>query len=169
MVEENYLFENNDECMYTGFLDLPQIAKDYSDPKTGRSSVAEFLLNGGTPPNISNTQPAKIEKTKHQDFRVNDVITPLPKLEKKYKSILQEAEDITDGSRKQQYAGDESFNKIASICKVLKIDVTTATGSCLYMMILKLVRESYKHKRDNLVDLCGYARLLSVLEGDENT
>jgi hypothetical protein len=31
-------------------------------------------------------------------------------------------------------------------------------------MAVKLTRESFQHKRDNLVDLCGYAHLLQVLE-----
>ena len=35
---------------------------------------------------------------------------------------------------------------------------------CNVMIAVKLIRERHKHKRDNLVDLCGYAEILNRLE-----
>ena len=84
-------------------------------------------------------------------------------------SILLEAQQITSGSRNQNCSAEESFTRIANICKELDIEVTSAMGSCMFLIVLKLVRESFKHKRDNLVDIAGYARLLSILYDEENT
>ena len=43
----------------------------------------------------------------------------------------------------------------------------TPKDGLLFMVCVKLSREMHRHKRDNLVDACGYTRLMSVLEGDE--
>jgi hypothetical protein len=32
---------------------------------------------------------------------------------------------------------------------------------------LKIVREAHGHRRDNLVDVAGYAKTIAILEGDE--
>ncbi len=72
-------------------------------------------------------------------------------------TIFQEAERIVGGERRQDY-GDvrESFTRIAKAWSaVLPCDVT-AEQVALCMIGLKLVRESNAHKRDNLVDICGY-------------
>ena len=85
-------------------------------------------------------------------------------------NILKEAMSITQNARKVDY-GDakQSFEKIANLASILcgknlnKYDIINV------QIAVKLIRESYKHKRDNLVDVCGYTRLLSILKGDEDT
>ena len=80
------------------------------------------------------------------------------------KSILEEAENIVNGTRKTDYGGIESFSKCAEICKQLGINIS-AKDITIIMIALKLVRESYKHKRDNMVDVCGYAsKYMDVVE-----
>lgn len=76
-------------------------------------------------------------------------------------NIFEEAEKIVGGDRRQDYGGVRaSFDRIAlTWSAVLGIDVTgEQVGLC--MIGLKLVRESHKHKRDNIVDIAGYARCL---------
>jgi hypothetical protein len=78
----------------------------------------------------------------------------------KEKTITQEANEIINGPRREAY-GDarESFAAIADVWgRVLKRPVT-AREVALCMIGLKLLRESNRHGRDNLVDICGYAEL----------
>lgn len=80
-------------------------------------------------------------------------------------SILTEAAQIRGGERNADY-GDavESFGKIARVANEMTGLTLTAADCCKVMMAVKIVRESYNHKRDNLVDLCGYADILYLIE-----
>lgn len=88
-------------------------------------------------------------------------------VEEREKSILAEAEDIVNGSRQSDY-GDarESFSRIATIASVMTGKELSPEDCCAVMIAVKLVRESFAHKRDNLVDLCGYAELMNRLKGE---
>jgi len=90
-------------------------------------------------------------------------------------SILIEAEEIVNGARATDYGSAiKSFNKVALIANSMldsqEIELLESTGElnatvvCKIMMAVKLTRQSHNHKRDNLVDLCGYAELLNRLE-----
>ena len=85
------------------------------------------------------------------------------------KSILSEAEEIVNGSRHSDY-GDarESFGRVATIASVMTGKELSPEDCCSVMMAVKLVRESFKHKRDNLVDLCGYAHIMNELNENES-
>lgn len=84
------------------------------------------------------------------------------------KSILSEAEEIVNGSRHSDY-GDakESFSRIATIASVMTGKELSPDDCCAVMMAVKLVRESFNHKRDNLVDLCGYAHIMNEIVESE--
>lgn len=85
--------------------------------------------------------------------------------EENNKSILAEAEDIVNGSRQSDYGdANESFSRIATIASVMIGKELSPEDCCAVMMAVKLVRESFAHKRDNLVDLCGYAELMNRLK-----
>ena len=87
--------------------------------------------------------------------------------EKEEQTILDEAKAIVEGSRQSDY-GDpvESFDKIAKVASMITGGDLTPKDCCAVMIAVKLVRESFAHKRDNLVDLCGYADLLNRLKGE---
>lgn len=87
--------------------------------------------------------------------------------EENNKSILSEAEEIVNGSRHSDY-GDarESFSRVATIASVMTGKELAPEDCCAVLMAVKLVRESFNHKRDNLVDLCGYAELMNRLKGE---
>ena len=84
------------------------------------------------------------------------------------KSILAEAAEIRAGVRATDY-GDAvaSFNKVATIATEMCGFRVTPSDCCKVLMAVKMVRQSYKHKRDNLVDLAGYTDILHLLEEDE--
>lgn len=84
-------------------------------------------------------------------------------------TVLQEAQKITDGIRAVEYgSAKESFSKIAQVASVLCDKELTSIDICRVMQALKLVRQIKKHTRDNLVDACGYLRLESIIQGDED-
>lgn len=83
-------------------------------------------------------------------------------------SILKQADKIINGSRRTSYGdANESFSNIAKAWSIiLKIEVTKEQVD-LCMIMLKVVRESNKHKQDNLTDICGYAQLLDNMYRSE--
>lgn len=77
-------------------------------------------------------------------------------------SILEEAQEILEGERESDY-GDPvaNFNRISRIASSI-LDYTISPEECVVvMMAVKLSREQYKHKRDNLVDLVAYTEILN--------
>lgn len=76
-------------------------------------------------------------------------------------SILQEADRIVNGDRQADYSDPvENFRHIAAIASAIRKKELTAEDCCVVLMAVKLARENYRHKRDNLVDLAGYTEIL---------
>ena len=79
------------------------------------------------------------------------------RLLKMNRTILDEARAVVYEDRRFRYGQPYSeFCKVAKIWEsILNITVTAEqVGLCL--VGLKLVRESFKHDKDNLIDICGY-------------
>lgn len=73
--------------------------------------------------------------------------------------ILQEAIDIINGERQDQYGDPEdSFQTIASYWSIYLglADPLCPKDVALMMVLFKLARESHQGNRDNLVDGAGY-------------
>ncbi len=86
----------------------------------------------------------------------------------KPKTILEEAQSAVYGDRQADYGTvTENFGTIAKLWSaVLKHDVTPEqVGLC--MVQVKVAREMYRPKRDNLVDVAGYAATLEKLSKGE--
>lgn len=85
--------------------------------------------------------------------------------EENKQSILDEAKTIVEGSRQSDY-GDpvESFNRIAKTASMIAGRDLSPNECCAVLMAVKLVRESFAHKRDNLIDLCGYAYIMNEIK-----
>ena len=86
-------------------------------------------------------------------------------------SVLLEAYNLVNGNRHEDYGGwRKDYETVAAFFKLLtdgKYDMTPA--ECVrFMLAVKLSREARKHKRDNLVDLCGYSEGLNLLEEDSD-
>ncbi|MHC1766138.1 MAG: DUF6378 domain-containing protein [Verrucomicrobiia bacterium] len=80
-------------------------------------------------------------------------------------TILEEALALVRGERHETY-GDASleFHRVAAGWRVLANgQPITAEMVPLFMIWLKMVRETVQPKRDNRVDICGYAQLLEDL------
>lgn len=75
-------------------------------------------------------------------------------------SVLQEAERIINGPRKEAYGpAKESFNKIAEGWGLIIGAPVTAKQVALCMIWLKVMRHTQSSGRDDLVDIAGYAGL----------
>lgn len=78
-----------------------------------------------------------------------------------------EALRLIGGDRRADYGGyaAEAQHVAAMWNAILNSEAVQPRHVPLMMAALKLRREAVKHKADNLVDMCGYAGLLSELEG----
>lgn len=78
--------------------------------------------------------------------------------------VLLEALRITSGDRQNQYGpADQDFKRTAIMWSALKGIDFSAREVAMFMICLKLSRETHQKKRDNAVDICGYARLLHII------
>lgn len=86
------------------------------------------------------------------------------------KSTLLEADRIVNGERMSDYNDPvENFDLIRKIASLLNGVEMTAKQCCNVMIAVKLAREIFKHKRDNIVDTCGYLEIKNrIEEANEN-
>jgi len=89
-------------------------------------------------------------------------------------SVLDEAKRITGGSRQSDYGHPaDDFARTAKMWtgilagKLRDGAEVSAMDVPLCMIAVKLARQAHRHKRDNLVDIAGYARTAAMVAGDE--
>lgn len=80
-------------------------------------------------------------------------------------TILEEAKRLVHGDRGEDYGHPaEDFERVGKIWgAILGIDPVPARLVALCLVGLKLSRQSNKPKRDNLVDIAGYAETASMI------
>jgi hypothetical protein len=86
-------------------------------------------------------------------------------------NILQEADRIINGERRESYGGAlESFERIAKLWEPILQDVDdiTAEHVALCMIQLKIARYLVGAQRDSLVDIAGYAGCIEKIENERN-
>lgn len=86
-------------------------------------------------------------------------------------TIIDEAKHLTETSRKEEYGDAEVVydlvGELWSRYQYARTDVLlSAKDVCFMMVILKVVREIFRDKRDNLVDIVGYINLIDRLNLD---
>ena len=81
-------------------------------------------------------------------------------------TILEEAAKCVTGPRRRDYGTpDENFGLIASLWSVQLKHEVTPMQVALCLILLKVARQANSPKRDNLVDIAGYAQCASELKG----
>lgn len=76
-------------------------------------------------------------------------------------SILQEAQRITHGDRQQAYGHpSDDYERVSGMLEALKGWYLTASDIALIMLCVKISREVHNPKRDNRVDIAGFAWVL---------
>lgn len=79
--------------------------------------------------------------------------------------VLSIAQAILSGDRRESYGSPrESFARIATLWSAYLGYAISSHDVAMLMILLKMARQKNKHKEDNLVDICGYASLATVLE-----
>lgn len=79
-------------------------------------------------------------------------------------TILEEAMAITSGQRREDYGGVHAdFTRTAAMWSEIIEHPVSARHVPLCMIALKIAREVHKPKRDNRVDIAGYAQCLDAL------
>lgn len=81
-------------------------------------------------------------------------------------SILDEAKDLVHGPRAAAYDHpSRNFQRIANLFNALYPNrpAMTSTDVAMFMICVKLSREAHLHKRDNLVDMAGYAETIDMI------
>ena len=77
--------------------------------------------------------------------------------------VLEEALRITKGDRNASYGPpDQDFQRTAQMWSAIKGVPFESREVALFMVALKLSRETHQRKRDNWVDIAGYARCGSM-------
>ncbi len=84
-------------------------------------------------------------------------------------SILDEAKRIIEGVKRSDYGDPKEFSKyLAQLWNVYLQgkEIEPKDTSCM-LILLKIARQKNKHKRDNIVDIAGYAAVLAMVEDEE--
>lgn len=89
-------------------------------------------------------------------------------------SILDEAKGITEGVRQNDYGHPrDDFDRTAQMWsgilagKLRAGEKITPFDVPLCMIAVKLARQAHRHRRDNLVDIAGYAQTAALVAGEE--
>lgn len=150
----------NNECVAAGIEPNDTVETIINKVKEWNKLTVEELLekHGGFSLSAGEEMVVKEQKTVEHlnNLGIDFIESP--------KSILLEAESIVNGERNTQY-GDakEAFQVYVGICKsAFGLDLSSADVAKV-MIAIKLGRERFKHKRDNLVDLTGYTEILNRL------
>ena len=92
----------------------------------------------------------------------------IPKVKDKEKTIFDEAQEIVEGQRRDDYGDARTcFNRIAKMwAGYLGVEVNAQDVAHL-MIMLKIARNHDTFKRDSLVDVCGYAYCADLIHDQE--
>jgi hypothetical protein len=79
-------------------------------------------------------------------------------------NVLEEANTLTTTDRQDDYGHPaDDFARTATMWSAITGHNIMTEHVPLMMIALKISRECNKHKRDNLVDIAGYARTLELV------
>ena len=80
------------------------------------------------------------------------------------KNILEEAQEIVAGSRNDDYGDPErNHERIARLWSDYLGTEISPRDVCSMMILLKVSRDRFQPKRDNAVDIAGYAYLMDMM------
>ena len=83
--------------------------------------------------------------------------------------ILEEALDITKGARNKDYGDCKvELERVATMWSVIFETEVTSNQVALAMIALKITRQMHANKRDNWVDIAGYARIGDIVNEEKS-
>lgn len=82
-------------------------------------------------------------------------------------SILREADELVNGDRREAYGHPfDDYSRTATLWSQVLGHEVSVEQAILCMICVKLSRECNQHRRDNLVDLAGYAACLDAVHSE---
>ena len=79
-------------------------------------------------------------------------------------TVLEEADELVNGARQEDYGHPlDDFSRTAQMWSAILGDEVTPEQVALCMCAVKLSRQCNRPKRDNLVDLAGYAQTCQMV------
>ena len=79
-------------------------------------------------------------------------------------SVIEKALKLVGGDRRANYgAASEDWTRTAKMWSAILGCRVMAWQAALCMIAVKISRECYKHKEDNLVDIAGYAEVCAMI------
>lgn len=89
----------------------------------------------------------------------------------KGETVLQEAQRLISTDRNHSYGHClDDYSKVAGMVSALLAgklkEPLTAEDAVLFMVCVKISREVHLHKRDNVVDGCGYFALIQEIKDE---
>jgi hypothetical protein len=133
------------------------------DPFTGEIHQGEKLIS--TP--FAAAKKLMEESYARTNWKPGEVRSVWPS---EIESVTAEAERITTQERNHSYGPPhEDFAKVTGMALALwGRGPQTPKEHAMYMVLVKLAREAHEHKRDNLVDIAGYASTIQqIVEWEE--
>jgi len=83
------------------------------------------------------------------------------------KTVLEEAAGITTTDRHETYGHPlDNHDRTADFWSTYLDMEITAEDVCWMMMLVKVSREMHAPSRDNIVDVCGYARNIEMIQDE---
>jgi hypothetical protein len=80
-------------------------------------------------------------------------------------NILDEAKRLVTGERQNSYGPpDQDFKRTAAMWSALKGVEFEPREVAMFMICLKLSRETHQRKRDSAVDIAGYAHCMNICQ-----
>lgn len=80
------------------------------------------------------------------------------------RSVAEEAHEIVGGDRRADYGHPhDDYSRVAKLWSAILGVPVTPRQAALCMIAVKISRECHRHKRDNLVDICGYALVTEMI------
>lgn len=145
---------------------IPSTHVLYTGPKDGQRLPPNSALNDGDKAWCFVQEGAIADKRWEYIIPLNCM---MPETKPIIKDILEEADELINGDRAASYGeANASFQRIADLWTPLLGKKITALDVARCMIAMKLSRSLTSKKRDNWVDVAGYASLASQIEACEN-
>lgn len=114
---------------------------------------------------LENDTAQRLELTIHDIDFERDLLIRRQQEPEQEPTILEEAQRLVYGPREADYGHPyDDYTKTAALWSVILETEVTAKDAALCMVAVKISREIHHPKRDNLIDIAGYAAVADRIE-----